>query len=78
MKPEQVFILMGNDLEVRTYSGYRADERPEAVVLDGRRREVLEILARWREPDEECFRVRLVDGTERVLRHDGRKDRWTV
>ncbi|MBP7866764.1 MAG: hypothetical protein KA419_12535 [Acidobacteria bacterium] len=63
-------------VEVLTYSGCRADERPEAVVLDGRRRAVTAVLARWREPDGECFEVRLDDGSERLLRHREPEDRW--
>ena len=54
-------------LQVRAYSGYRGQERPQAFVKDGRRVEVERILGQWQEPDARVFRVRGSDGVTYVL-----------
>jgi hypothetical protein len=65
-------------VEVLCYSGYAADEEPRAVVADGRRREVVAIERRWREPDARCFVVRLADETRCVLRQEVTTGAWTM
>ena len=40
-------------IEVVTFDGYRADERPSAVILDGRRLDVLEVERSWVESGTE-------------------------
>jgi hypothetical protein len=34
-------------VQVETYSGYKADERPVRVTIDGRAQEVAEVEDRW-------------------------------
>lgn len=68
-------------LEVETYSGYKADERPVRFVWNGRRFEVTRILDRWREPDQMCFRVLADDGNVYTLRQHVRRQgagEWTL
>lgn len=65
-------------IEVFTYSGYKADERPQYFLLRGRRLEVETIIERWYEPDEECFRVRASDGLPYVLKRKKVSDEWLL
>lgn len=65
-------------LRVKTYSGYKADERPTEFELDGRCYEVSELVDRWYGPDYEYFRVRADDGNTYILRHDTSDDTWSL
>ncbi|HET6614508.1 MAG TPA: hypothetical protein VFH62_01365, partial [Dehalococcoidia bacterium] len=49
-------------LEVGAYAGASYPERPEWVMLDGRRCAVEDVLASWREEERIGFRVRLEGG----------------
>ncbi|HET6615267.1 MAG TPA: hypothetical protein VFH62_05225, partial [Dehalococcoidia bacterium] len=49
-------------LEVSAYAGASYPERPEWVMLDGRRCAVEDVLASWREEERIGFRVRLEGG----------------
>ncbi len=65
-------------IEVESYSGYRADERPIRIVLSGRRYEVVEVEDRWYSPKAMYFRVVASDGNRYVLRHDEDADLWSL
>jgi hypothetical protein len=65
-------------LQVKTYSGYKADERPTAFEIDGRSYEVTELVDRWYGPDYEYFRVRADDGNTYILRHDKTDSSWSL
>jgi hypothetical protein len=65
-------------LEVKTYSGYKADERPASFELDGRAYQVEDVLDRWYGPDYEYFKVRAGDGNTYILRHDLGDDSWSL
>ena len=65
-------------LQVKTYSGYKADQRPTAFEIDGRRYEVSELVDRWYGPDYEYFRVLADDGNTYILRHDRSDDTWSL
>ena len=60
---------MATDLQVETYSGYKADERPLRFIWKGCRFEVTEIADGWYGPDHEYFKVRADDGNTYILRH---------
>jgi hypothetical protein len=55
-------------LEVDSYSGYAADERPIRFRLDGRQYVVDAVLDRWYEPESIYYRVRADDGNLYILR----------
>ncbi len=65
-------------VEVMCYSGSKGDEEPRAVVLDGRRYQVLGVIERWEEEDmvtgeRRCafvLDVRGLEGEVRVFRLD--------
>ncbi|HUK54757.1 MAG TPA: hypothetical protein VL099_15840 [Candidatus Binatia bacterium] len=60
------------------HSGHRADERPLRFTLHGHEYEVLEVDDQWYSPEARYFRVRAGDGNLYVLRHDERRDNWTL
>ncbi len=65
-------------VSVECYAGYRADERPVRFTLSGRHYEVTEVDDQWYSPEARYFRVRAGDGNLYVLRHDERRDSWTL
>lgn len=72
-------------VEVEAYAGYKADERPTAFILDGRRHEVKEILDRWYEGGADprgqqidYYKVRTPESREFILRYLHVFDAWSV
>ena len=63
-------------VECRSDSEYA--ERPLSLVWDGQRREIAEIVARWRGPGEKGFRVKTVDGDAFELTYREGPDEWIV
>jgi len=63
---------------VKGYSGHKADERPMGFALNGREYEVCEVEDRWYSPEAIYFRVMASDGNRYVLRHDERRDEWSL
>jgi hypothetical protein len=53
---------MGELVECHSDTTYA--EKPVALTWEGRRLEIVHILAQWRTPDERRFRVRTNDGRE--------------
>ncbi len=68
----------GMTIDVECYAGYRADERPEAFRLRGRRIVVRDILDRWLGEDHAYFKVTGDDGVLYILRHDACRDHWEL
>ncbi len=65
-------------VKVDCYAGYRGEETPRRLEIDGRHVEVVQIVNRWREPTLRCFRVRGDDGAVYLLRHDDATGEWDV
>lgn len=63
-------------VQVKCYSGYKADERPESFVVGDKDIRIMGILERWFEPGFSFFRVRTDDEREYVLNHDQNRDQW--
>jgi hypothetical protein len=73
--------LSANDglhVGVECYAGSRADETPRALVLGGRRVEVVEILDRWLAPDHRYFKISGSDGDIYIVRQDSTTGEWTL
>jgi hypothetical protein len=66
------------DVKVECHAGYRGEETPRRVELDGRRVEVVEVLDRWYGPDHRYFKLRGDDGAVYLVRHDEQADRWEL
>jgi hypothetical protein len=65
-------------LSVETYSGYKADERPVAFRLEGRRVAIREILDRRYGEDYADFKVTGEDTMVYLIRHDRSSDTWKL
>ncbi len=72
-------------VKVETYSGYKANERPLAFEMNGRRYEVAEVLDRWYEGGThgriqqlDYFKVRTVEGIEFIIRYNPLFEAWSV
>ena len=63
---------------VECHSDYTYAERPIALTWDGRRLEIIKILAQGRTPDEKRFRVRTSDGQEFELSYREAADEWQI
>ncbi len=66
------------EIRVETYSGYRANERPRALTIEGRRLPVRRILERRRTPDSEEFLVEAGDARRFWIAWDRLLDRWKL
>ena len=65
-------------LRVECYAGHRAEERPEAFWLCGRRVAVRAILDRWYGEDHAYFKLVGEDGVRYILRRDDYRDGWEL
>ncbi len=65
-------------LRVECYSGYRAEERPEAFWLHDRRVAVRAILDRWYGEDHAYFKVIGEDGIRYIMRRDDGRGEWEL
>jgi hypothetical protein len=65
-------------VRVEAYSGYKADERPVAFHLGGRRIAVRKILDRWHGEDHAYFKLTGEDGTVYIIRQDRSSDIWEL
>ena len=68
---------MSLPIDVRAYSGYRANERPSRFYVDESLIDIAEVEDRWYDPVAEYFRVRSGEGKRYILRcsHGGE---WTL
>ncbi len=65
-------------ISVEAYSGYKANERPKALVIRDKRLEVKEVLDRWYGEEHDYFKVRAEDGFIYIIRYDRFKDEWEL
>ena len=64
-------------IHVECYAGYRGDEEPRAIQMNGRTVRVVAILDRWVAPDHRYFKVK-AGGDVYVVRHDVRRQTWEL
>jgi hypothetical protein len=71
-------------VQVKCYSGFKANERPLSFTLSDREFSVMDIEGSWFEEDESgrsrqaCFRVRADDGDLYLLSYDESVDVWVL
>jgi hypothetical protein len=65
-------------LQVECYAGYKGEQEPRAIVVDGERMTVLAVADRWYGPDGAYFQVRADDGHTYLLRLDRGADSWEL
>ena len=73
---ERGILTRMTEVRVECHAGYRGEETPRRFHLEGRTVEIIEILARWTEPNGRLFQVRGDDGRVSVLRLDEGEHRW--
>lgn len=64
--------------KVKTYSGYRADEKPLSFTIGKNKLKVNKIIDCWRAPDYDYFKIECSDGAEYIIRHNFEDDSWEV
>jgi hypothetical protein len=65
-------------IQVECYAGYKADERPVRVLLDGHMVDVAAVEDRWYSPGSTYFRILLSNDERYVLRRQEAQDVWTI
>jgi hypothetical protein len=65
-------------VRVECYAGYKADERPACVLLNGQMVDVAAVEDRWYSPGATYFRVQLNNGERYVLCRQEAQDVWTI
>ena len=70
-------------IQAECYAGAKADETPRRFIWEARSIEVGEVLDRWYQvesqpewPRADYFKVRGLDQTEYLLKHDLESDEW--
>jgi hypothetical protein len=63
---------------VECHSGFSYADRPVALTWEGRRLEIVEILAEWRTPEEKHYRVQTTDGRQFTLAYRQSTDEWQI
>ncbi len=69
---------MSSPVEVIAYSGYRGEQEPRAVVIDGQRLEVRQVHRRWRSPDGRYFEVEVAGERRVALRCRAEDGLWSL
>jgi len=65
-------------VRVECYAGYKADERPARVLLDGQMVDIAVVEDRWYSPGSTYFRISLCNGDRYILRRQEAQDVWTI
>ena len=65
-------------VRVECYSGYRGEETPRRLFIEGKCIEVAEVVDRWLAPDHRYFKLRSPEGDLYILRHEIRSDQWKL
>jgi len=63
-------------LQVESYSGYKANERPTLFCLKDRRVGIVDIIDRWYGTNHDFFKVLADDGRVYVLKWQRFTDEW--
>jgi hypothetical protein len=64
--------------KVECHAGYKYPEYPVAFTYQEERIEIEEIIARWRIPNGERFRIRTVEQTFFEITYSEAKDEWQI
>ncbi len=65
-------------LKVKTYSGFKADEKPISFIKDGIEYEVAEIVDAWVGVKYDYWRVKVESGERYILKVNREKDVWEI
>lgn len=67
-----------NNIKVSTYSGFKVNERPLFFTVGDVKKKVVDVMARWAEPERDCFRVLADDKMIYTLGWYREEDVWSV
>ncbi len=65
-------------IKVESYSGYKANEKPTALVIGKKRLEIKEVIDRWYGTDHDYFKVSAEGGFVYIIRYDKFRDEWEL
>ena len=65
-------------IKVECYAGYRGEETPRRIWLDGKKIAVKEVQDRWLEPSHRFFKILGDDDAVYILRHDANTWEWEL
>ncbi len=65
-------------IEVECYAGYKGEQTPRVLLLDGGRLDVRDVLDQWLAPDHRYFKLRAADDHVYIVRHDTAADAWEL
>lgn len=65
-------------VHVECHAGYRGEQTPRAILLHGRRIELVTLLDQWLAPEHRYFKTADAAGDIYLLRHDQAADRWEL
>jgi hypothetical protein len=71
-------VTIEKHIEVKCYSGYKANERPLSFVLGEKKFQVKRIVERWFGEDHDYFKVLADDGRVYRLKWHRFGDRWSL
>ena len=63
---------------VECHSGYKYGQRPTAVLSNGERHEIIEIIREWKSPTGIFFQVLTADDQAYELKYKLDRDEWSV
>lgn len=65
-------------INVESYSGYKADEKPVGLTIGEKKLRVDRIIEQWRSPDYNYFKIQADDGRGYILKNDNVKGDWVL
>jgi hypothetical protein len=65
-------------INVDCYAGYRGEQTPRALSLDGQRIDVDEVIDQWLGPDHRYFKIRGDDRHIYIIRQDTGSGEWEL
>ena len=69
---------MNRQFSVKTYSGYKADERPLSFILDDVEHYIEEIIDAWVGKEFDYWKVKDADGERFLIKRDKEADEWAL
>ena len=65
-------------VDVDCYAGHRGEQTPRALLLHGRRIDLVTLVDQWLAPNHRYFKAADASGNVYILRHDEASDRWEL
>ena len=65
-------------VSVKSYSGYKANEKPRSFTFKDKEYQVKEILDSWFGPDYTYFKLKADDENIYILKYNEKRDEWKL